>query len=595
MDRPTACNLATEHRPLRSLSGWLDWVPVVVMCGAALVIVLRTMWVSYQHLLPSPIADMYAFWLPLHEHGFQVADLLKPHNEHIILVPRLFYLADVKLAAGTGVLLQVGSWLLALGVPLVFAWAARRYFFTDRRNAWMYLGLVTLCYFHGEHLGSFVWGFMIQHWLESLSVVLLSLCFARLASDEGAAGLRLYAASLVLALVAIFSMGSGVVCLLATVAAGIALRLRWRPVLYFALLTAGCILLYHKLNPSQFGRSFSVLWNEPLAATKFFLATLGGPFLRCVTWPAPVLFWRAHPNRAVALGAALLVAAVVLLAREAFRRRRPGTFAVFHAVLILYVLGSALVLVLSRLSVDPFYGTEPKYAATMLLGWIAVFSLGLKNAAERVTLPTRYQPAAWLACLAGLMLLVMPAQRREERIVGDWYASLWESEAGQVAGVYDPFTLSAFEWQRPQAFALAQQYLKPRRLSVFHRYPFTMGDRLADHFAVAPANQCTGAVEKFQAVYGGPTAGYSVEGWACDADGRRPVRDIVLCTPGGQIMGIAHCCRKRLDLLAQRPTLDLRCGWFGYLRPCAPGTTITAYALVNGGRTACPIGTAPVP
>lgn len=594
MDRPIDGQPA-EMDPRPGLSELLGWAPLVVMCGTALVLAVRTVWVSYQCLLPAPIADMYSVWFPLHEHGFQVADLLKSHNEHIILVPRLFYLADVKLAAGTGALLLVASWLLALGVPLVFACVARRHFFASRRNAGMYLGLVTICYFNGGHLTSFVWGFMIQHWLESLSVVLLSWCFARQASADGGGRLWLYGVSLGLALVAIFSMGSGVACLLATVAVGVALRLRWRAVLYFAGLTAGCMLLYYKLNPTQFGRSFAVLWNEPLAAAKFFLASLGGPFLRCVTWPAPVLFWRAHPNRAVALGAVLLAAAIVLLAREMFRRKRPGTFAVFHAVLILYVLGSGMVLVLSRLSVDPFYGTEPKYAATVLLGWIAVFSLGLKNAAELVTLPVRYQPAAWLGCLAGLMLLVVPAQRREERIVGDWHASLWEAEAAQVTGVYDPFTLAAFEWQRPQAYALAQQYLKPRRLSMFHRYSYAVGDRLADHFAVGPVDQCTGAVEKFLAVYGGPTAGFSVEGWACDADGRRPIRDIVLCEPGGQIVGIAHCCRKRPDLLAERPNLDLRCGWFGYIRPCPPGTAITAYALVDRGRTACPIGAAKLP
>jgi len=573
---------------------WFDRAVLTLMWLVALGLAVRTAWVAYGHLLPAPVCDAYSFWVPLAQHGFRIADLFLEHNEHIIVFPRLCYLADTWLAAGTGVLLWGVSCLLMAAIPLVIGYIGRRYFFTNNRQALMYCALITACYCNGTHLINLVWGFMVQHWIESLAVVLLCWCFARLATAEHRGGWLLYAASVALAFVAVFTMGSGLACLMAAVVVGLLFRLRWQPVLLFAILaivfTTACL----NYNPPPPGRVQAVL-HSPLEAAKFFLACLGGPFLRCVAWPQPAISWQIHPLRAVALGAVLLTAAVVFLARETFRRDRPGTFSVFHAILIVYTLGSDAMLVLSRFAVATYYSTEPKYAATSLLAWIGVFSLGLKVLAERWPLPARAQSVAWLACLTGLMFLVVPAQLREQRIMHDWNTQLWDTEASHVAGVFDRATITTFPNQQMVGFAASQQYLRPRRLAMYHRYPYALGDRLADHFTVVPSTACLGAFDQCLPVDHGQYAGYSVEGWAWDKTANQPVHDLVLCEPGGRIVGVAHSTRNRGDVSLVFPFVDYRCGWFGYVRREPAGTPISAYAIVNQGRGACLIGQAKLP
>jgi len=573
---------------------WFDRATLVLLWLVALAVVVRTAAFAYRHLLPAPICDAYSFWLPLSQHGARVADLFAEHNEHIIVFPKLCYLADAKLAAGSGVLLWAMSCLLILAIVLVIGYIGRRYFFTTGSQALMYTALVLLCYFNGTHLTNLVWGFMIQHWLESMAVVLLSWCFAGMASAENRGGWMLYAASFGLAFGAVFTMGSGLACLLAAVVVGLLFRLRWPPVLFFALMAVGFVAFCLTFNPPPPGRAQAVM-QSPLDAVKFYLAFLGGPFLRCVPWPASSIFWSMHPELAVTLGAVLFTAGTVFLVREAFRRSRPGVFVVFHAMLILYGFGSGAMLVISRLSVDTYYGTEPKYSATSLLAWIGVFSLGLTSVGQRWPLPVRARSVAWLACLTALMFLVVPAQRREHHIVYDWNAQTWDTEAGHVAGVYDPSTLCAFPSQRVAGFAMSQQYLRPRRMAMYRRYSYAVGDRLADHFSVVPATACIGAFEQCQTVDNGQYPGASVLGWGWDKVANQPVHDLVFCEPGGRIVGIAHSTRERGDVLMFFPYMARRCGWFGYVRREPSGTPISAYAVVDGGRGACLIGQAKLP
>jgi hypothetical protein len=193
------------------------------------------------------------------------------------------------------------------------------------------------------------------------------------------------------------------------------------------------------------------------------------------------------------------------------------------------------------------------------------------------------------------MLLIVPAQRREERIVHNWKANIWDTEASHIAGVYDPATIYAFPSQRVAGFAMSQQYLRPRRLAMYHRYPYAIGDRLADHFSVVPAEASIGAFEQCQPIHDGQYPGFSVSGWAWDKAANRPVQDLVLCEPGGRIVGVAHSTHDRGDVLMFFPYMALRCGWFGYVRREPPGTPLSAYAVVNRGRGACLIGQAKLP
>lgn len=561
--------------------------------GIALAIGVHTAWLACASLAPAPFADAYPLLLQVAEHGFRWSDLLEPHNEHVIAIPKFLFVADLHLAAGTGLSLVTMNLVLVAAVPLAFALIAWRGFFARPRDALFYGALVFVAYCNGTQLMSLAWGFMIQHWIAALSVVVTAYGFARLAARESRCRPAWYALAAASAAAAILSVGSGVACLLAAVAVGVTLRLRWPTVLVFAGMALAGLAFQLLLNPPSAERSLGNLAHAPLAALQFYLAYLGGPFLRCVMWPATSLFWEPRPGLAMALGGLLLAAACFLLAREALRRGPRSPFVVFHSVVLVYALGAGVLLTAARLNISVYYGTEPKYAATSLLGWIAIFSLGLDCAAAWCTIPEGWRPAAWAAGLAALLVLVLPAHFRERRVALGWKDLVWDSEAGQVAGVFDPMTLNAFEHQRQRAFQMSQSYLKPFRLSMFHRYAFAMGDRLADHFSPAPAGTCLGSLDLYHPLQPG-AGGMAVSGWAWNVGQGAKVRDVLLTDPEGRIVGLAHTTRDRGDVPAVHPAVAVRCGWFGYVRSVPPGTLLSAYALTGAGQ-ACLIGQSPAP
>lgn len=569
-------------------------VLLVLLGGAGIAVHTGALLAEFWSPIPWAV-DAYRLWFTLQDHGFRWADLFLSHEEHILAVPRLFFMADVHFFQASGKFLLVMNYVLALSIPLVIFSVSRR-LFERRLDRWLYLSVLLGAYVNGVSMENLSWGFMIQHWLQTLSSVAFAAVFARLlAADPARAPLPLVALATLLALTAAFSTGGGVLCLVLAAGLAVVYRARWPLVLWAALSLAALVTVYLKLSPEAgAGGRFALVLARPADAVKFFLAFLGSPYLRCYGWPSGGSYWFFDGRLALGMGAAVFAAGAGLVLREVLRRDRDA-FGVFHVYLILFAFGTGALATMARLNQGVYYGTVQKYACASLLAWIGIASLVLRQlGAARGPLPLEFRAPAWMAAFLAVLALALPAHFREERIFREWTRFLWHCETAMVAGVYDPPRMPLEEGYQPRSFEVAQQYLKPRRLGPFARYPFQVGDRLADFYQVA-AEPCQGGFVTRQEARSDVAGGLIVFGWLCAPGRWRVPFDLVIADGSGRIVGIAH------DTGTQ-PTIGLPTGvdkrqarvWEGYTRPVPDEEPLTAYALLGPGRVCLVARSVPV-
>jgi hypothetical protein len=582
--------VSSEPRRAVAIDRWLDRALFALVLLAGVGMAAHTAVLLVEFWIPIPWADSLSDWFRIQEHnGFRAADLLEPHEEHILAVPRLFYWADIAFFSGSSRFLLVMNYLLALAIPGIYFLVGRR-FFRRPADQWLYLAVLLAAYINAVQMLNLMWSFMIQHWLEYTAALGFGCTLAALFNATTLrAKLLLHAALVPLAVVAMLCTGGGVLCLLLALVLAVVYRAGWRNTLWFALLAIVLLVAYMKLNSKASPGRLNAVLAAPLDAVKFFLAFLGSPYLRYHAWPAHGVYWFFDGRLALGMGTLIVVAGTWVVFREWYERRRDA-YSVFHVFAILMAFGIAALATVARLREGVYYATVSKYAAASLLAWMSIFSLALRQfASSRGPLNVAYRMPAWAAGMLALLALALPAHLREERIFRQHVAMLWECESSMVAGVFDLNCLPIDAHFADQSFNVVQQYLRPRRLGPFSRYPFELGDRLADHYTII-GPRCVGCVDT-RVTTGSPHApGVLLHGWAWDPARKRVPFDVILTDRAGRIVGVAHPTEERPDVVAvYKDRRTLYSGWVGYTCPVPPAQPIHAYALLSRGRV-CEIG-----
>lgn len=578
-----------EPRPVGRLDRVLDRILFVLVLMAGAGMALHTARLLAEFWLPIPWADSFVDWFRLQEHGFRAADLLQPHEEHVLAVPRLFYWADIRFFSGASRFLLVMNYLLAAAIPVIYALVGRR-FFQRPADRWLYLAVLLAAYLNGVQMLNLMWSFMIQHWLEYVASLGVACAFAALLQATTARSrLLLHVALVALILVAMLSTGGGILCLLLVLALSVVYRVGWKTTAWFTLLAIGLLWAYMKLNTSASPERVKTLMAAKLDAVKFFLAFLGSPYLRYHTWPAKGLFWFFDGRLALGMGALVVTSGVWVVVREWVQRRR-DPYSVFHVFMILLAFGIAGLATVARLKEGVYYATVTKYACASLLAWMSIASLMLRQLAEgRGMLPVALRNPAWAAAMLALLAVALPAHLREEKIFRQHTLSLWECESSMVAGVYDANRLPIDAYFAEKAFRVVQDYLRPRRLGPFSRYPWTLGDRLSDYYRVVESG-VIGCVDERLKTGSNFGPGVFLRGWAWDPQRKQVPFDVILADDAGRIVGVAHNTEERCDVMAVHgDRRSLASGWIGYTRPVDPAQTIHAFAVLKHRRV-CEIG-----
>lgn len=559
---------------------------MALVIGATFALSANTFFKELQLQSPVPFGDVVDIYFAFSQKDFW-GYILTPVNEHIIIFPRIIYLIDIYAFSGTNTFLTVVSLILSVGIVLVYIYAAKASLFDDWRNVLFFGCLILTAYVNGANTFDYFTGIMIQHWMANFCIVIFAWRFAKICESQSFQCSSLWLLTLI-AFVAIFSSGGGIVILVTAVIVSVLFQFPKQYSIYFALLGILLSAVYLKLNSAGSSIDFSIFFASPTRSIRFYLSFLGSPYLRFLKWPADVSFWHYEKWKVLMIGAYIFLLGSGLVIHELFLERKQITrFSLFNIFVIIVVFIIGILACLTRLRFGVLEGTNAKYTCIVLLVWLSVFSLAIKVLRQYCHIQNNRVPVAWLSVYVVLLVTVLFAHYRELRAFDDWKQHLREGASQMFSGVYDSGNFW-LHYDPEKYFQFSQDYLRPKNLTFFRHYPFNLGDLFVNYFQYdLQNNKSCGNFDSKELIKSKYGNGLRVQGW-----GLEPVQLVILVDQDRRIVGIAHNTRYRKDIAkAHSLSPSNRHGWYGTAAISDASQRVSAFGILNPSGTACLMGT----
>jgi hypothetical protein len=535
--------------------------------------------------------------LPYFDHWTEIrfaatgGNLLSPvwlwqrHNEHRLVIPKLFLAADLDWFQGRQIFLLASIFVIQLLHLVLLGWSMRS--LGGWRGAlWRSgIGLAAFCLFCPTQWQNFVWGFQVcfvlPQLLATVSFVALLLYWTKSQRHPGKLGLSFLVVSILAALGATYSLANGNLLWPILILAALYLRLRRTAVLSY--LTTGVVstgLYFYQLAPprhhvvSNLGAPFKLL--------RFFTEYFFGSWTRDGIRVAEL----------IVLGG-LAIAVIVLFPTLPYIRN----FRIFGfqlALMMMFWGATGMITAVGRLHQGIGLALASRYQTVVLLFWCTVGLLLLGSTFFALG-RFRYGFLVAQVCLLAIMVRGAATAAHPIREARRHGFALNAAGASLLTGVYDPAQLSE-PWPIPVGGLLsAARYLKANHLSVFAgAVPSELGKPLEEVFPVTPVGDCTGALESVAPIVEPSGPGLRVTGWAWDVKHRQPPSSIVVTT-NGIITGVGAVGGWRPDVAAMQAGMSISRGYAGYIAYLPePGgiSIVNLYAILRGSPpTACRFAT----
>lgn len=553
MTLPFSQNTRLQNFAIGSLALW--------MCAVCLAGVVR----SYCSV---PFWDMWNGELEFYQRVLagDVSAWYYQHNEHRLVVPRLFFYLDMRFFNGRSAFI-LGSQLLAhaLSAWLVarLAWEAR-----PGANRFGVVSLILAAMFNWSQENNFTWAFQVQFLLVYTFTIAAFFLFSRPFDSAKTLGWNGLAGALC-ATAAAGCMANGLFVLPFCAAYVFVGHQRRKQALLLAVLS--CVVwtayLWNYASINGHASPLQSLLHHPLDVLVYLSKYLGSPFL----------FLSSHSVALIgALGLFGLPAlAGAAIAHDKALRHRASSSALLW--LAGFILLSALLTALGRLNFGTDQAIASRYSTPATIYWVSMLAWVFANvrwpAARQICSVSTALMLAALA-LAQTPALTRPVPVFERRLAAVSLALAVEDEQAE-AHVY-PFNAQLREISR---FAVAN------RLSVFSEAWLTGAiSRLGYVLPVKIDRQCRGNFETIKALAGNR---FQAKGWAL------PEPDVSedavwFVDEQMHVLGIGAWGESRPDVKLMLPGGTAFSGWRGYLVGKAEGAVSAIMLGKNSG--ACRIG-----
>ena len=496
-------------------------------------------------------------------------DLAAQHNEHRLLVPRLFFFADDLLFGLSGTFDLVVIALLQFVTAAILVASMRRRVARPAHRA-LLTGFVLLMLFTLGQEQNFSSGFQLQFVGVFTAAALAAVAYAaalQRVAERRRGSAALFALAGVACAASTYTMANGVLAGAVLAAAAVLRGAPWRVAAATGALAALLAALFFRgYVPGPAGLPLSHALAHPLAYLRFVTAYLGNP-----------LGTGIRTTQALGtLGLALAAAAAWRVA--AGRTRDAASLALL--IVAGFSLASAAATAYGRAALGTQQAFESRYETPSLIFWTALVLFWFPVA-------TRRPRAAPAAALGALMALLAGAALWSEATawpaLAERSAALRRVSDSLVSGLYDAAAAAVYEVTPMDDIAVVLPFLRERRLAAFAApEAAALGRPLAALGPLAGAGACEGsAAARPDPALG--TDGVRLRGWVREGASRRAPRRIVVADAPGTVVGVGS---------ASLPGEPSRL-WSGYARG-RPGDTLRAYALLADGGL-CGLGDAAVP
>ncbi len=569
--------------PDSRLSFWLSYAVLLAGLGA----LAASVYITVSTYSALPLWDEWALFDHLATHpGWSWTWLWAQHNEHRILVPKLFFLADVHLFGGTQVFLLASIFatqLLQVALLSFSVWKLGGM----RGSAWRAAtGLIAYCILCPTQQENLTSGFQLQFVLPAAMATLAMLSFLFVAREpQQRARLLLLWLAIAAATVATWSLANGMLLWPLLLLAALLLastRSTWLLLWLFSAANIG-LYLYHYRRPS------------PTSGVLPSVHALGN-FLGFVAIYFGSTFVRHSSGRiALIVGAAGLCAGLIVVVRSLLQRGTRSLLALELSLLMLLCIATAVITASGRLNLGLEEATASRYQTFALLYWCSLGLLALFYIVG--VFGDRKTSSAMLNAFCAFLLVLMlgfATQVRLPLIDAQWHQlRLKLISLALLTGVHDPAALTE-AYPSPQPVLRAGQYMKDNHLSIFAGKRYSqLGQPLDMVFRSAAANACSGYLSSSQVLPADGGQGLRLTGYAWDRELHRPAREVV-AVADGRISGFGSNVSIPLSSSNAGPRADpTRFGWIAFVREAHPASAVELYAIVGSRKQACLFATVP--
>ena len=466
------------------------------------------------------------------ENPFSLHWLWQQHNEHRLLIPKLFLALDLRFFAAKQKLLLAAIfgiqllewWLLCWSMRSLGGWRGAQW----RTGA----GLAAFCLFCPSQWENLTWGFqtcfVLPGLFATLSFVSLLLYWDR--SQRHIAGAAKFVIlSVIAAIAGICSLANGLLLLPMLLLAAAVLRLRYSVLVTYATTALISIAFYfhNYARPPQSSNPIASA-RSPLKLIEYVATYFGSSWTYGNSW--------THHSLALApcIGFVGLAIAAVFLWRFCRPEKEARPFHTLLLLLILFCVGTAFLTALGRVADGNSQAFASRYQTISLLFWwcVGCFVLSAAKQSGKQLLLTLAQVLIVAVLLRGALLVRYPLHEAREHA--------FEQRSTAAALMTSVDDRQQIEHTFPDASYVLSvvPYMRGHRLSIFSEpNPVDQNAFMEDLFQVANSGACQGEVQSVDSINTAAAWYLRISGWAWDRNASRPAEEIIAAS-NGKVVGL---------------------------------------------------------
>lgn len=526
---------------------------------------------AFRSYSPIPYWDMWTGYLEFYiKAGANNAGAWwEAHNEHRILLSRLFFWVDLAWFNGSIWFLILVNYLLVALSCFVFVIAIKetipKYYLTVGLfiTAW----LSSWCQY--ENL---TWGFQSQFILAQFLPLIAFLCLHRsLVKSSNSHGY--FIGACFFGIISLGSMANGVIALPLMTLYMVITRSSWKRTLALASFSVvGLFTYFYEFSsPAGHGSFSSTLRENPFGLVLYVLTYVGGPFHYIVGGPP----WGVTVAQ---IAGTILIFLSTFASWKVLRSSKKSSIELALLFFILYIGGTAVGTAGGRLVFGVEQALSSRYMTPSLMAWAAIFVVIGRY------LSVFFEKFKWLLWMP-MLLLTLAMLPTQLKALDEDSQSLFERKIAGLAvamGVNDRPQISRVFPDAGTAISIGRA-ASERGLSFFSSIEFrnlaaAIGKPLQGFSAAL--NQCQGYIDHVNPVVGDKNY-LRISGWMFNEAQKSPTNTVLVINQQGFVVGFGMFGNPRPDVAKAVNLKAGNAGFKGYVLKGAQGSPVTVFDPAN--------------
>jgi hypothetical protein len=520
---------------------------------------------------PVPTWDMWGPFVGIYKLGEPggLSYLFSLHNEHRIIISRLFFWADMYLFNGNTASLIALNYLLAAAAAWMLILIAREspIHKEDNPNFLAFVLLATSLCFTWMQRENFTWAFQSQFFAAQL-IPLIALYLLYKSSQPSASRNRYFWSACIAGILCAGTMANGVIALALMAAVSFLFGTpRWQRLVLIVLSTVVSIAYFYNFHtPGNHGSLSKTLIHQPIDALHYVMLYIG----------SPAYFITGKSSAATWAGLFILLSST-FFSVQTFRHRRNDYLIILLLTYLLYIGGSALGTAGGRLVFGLEQALSSRYTTPAIMAWAVLALIFVHYFNDRAKF-------AFKAFALLLMLSLVPQQwtalhnkeaDSHQKLVAALAAELQIRDNKQIKTIF------------PSADYVLEASKVPSRLNYAIFGDSRIRDAREEITTQAPSNligtpQCQGHLDRIEEIAGAPDY-LAVRGWIFNPTNATVPTTVRILDKRGVIVGRVLTGLPRNDVSKKISRKARYSGFDGYLTKSSSRGKLTLVSDENGG------------